>query len=527
MSAAEAQHFNWAVSEDVNYTMNYENPYHLISAAGNDRVYTARTETGTQPYSRYLYGTAVLDAYSESGQLLWSRGFGNLMVINSLTSDGAGNVYAAGQFMESFISDQDTLLTNTGTGFNLNVFLMSFDKSGNLRWIHNKIIPSLVNDVLQTIALDPGGQLYYVMQDWNESRIIPVDSAGNDLPAITIQGSRVISSIDFDEYGNLFVAGSTESGTLTVAGTSTIVPETYMMFLARINTSRQLSWVRLAHDVTFQSPVVASGNNGHVWLSGVIMDSTSWGNVHFNPSNWSHDIFLTRCDSLGNFLAGTQVPASNPIQGDFRRGQSLYIDTDASDNVYVFGRTRGLLNWGNNVITGTTGSTNTELSLLSFDTTATARWEIGSACNAAGLPMNIIVRPDGECFFAASVIAPASFGMFTLNGNGGQAAVFGRISPGPASNIINEPLNGSQERLSVWPNPATEWIYVNIPGSGLSEGKYFLVNGQGQTVRSGSLNANQKHPEFPISHRISTASLSPGLYQLVFPPYSSVPFLIR
>ncbi len=50
MNAVVAQqHFNWPVYEDVNHTMYYEKPYLLISAAGNDRVYAARTETGTKP----------------------------------------------------------------------------------------------------------------------------------------------------------------------------------------------------------------------------------------------------------------------------------------------------------------------------------------------------------------------------------------------------------------------------------------------------------------------------------------------
>lgn len=523
LRVAEAQHFNWVHSEPVNYSLNYENPYHLIRAAGNNRVYFARTESGILNYSMSLYGTAVLGAYTENGQVLWSHSFGNQIAITALTSDNNGNVYAAGQFMESLQSGTDTLLTNTGSGLHADVFVMCFDSTGQLRWIHNKSISTFSNDVIQTIATDPSGRFYYVLQNWMESLIIPTDSAGNDLPAMTVSGSRLLGSMDFDESGNLYIAGSTESGILTIAGVSTSVTDAYMMFLARINSNGELSWVRLAHDVTFQSPVLATGIGGQTWLAGTINDSTRWGNVPFHATNWVYDIFVTRCDSLGNFSFGIQVPATAPISGDFRRGQGHFIDTDASGNVYVTGRTRGMVNWGNGVISGSGGPMNTELSLLSFDSTGTARWELSSAVNAAGIAMNVDVSTDGNCYFAASVVAPAVFGPFTVNASGGQAAVFGRIAPGTVTSGGKDLMPAEPGSLTIWPNPASEALFVNLANPDLHKSAYRIVNSLGQTMQSGILNSTGADSVCSIS----VSSMLPGLYHLVIFPHYSGSFVIQ
>ena len=64
-------------------------------------------------------------------------------------------------------------------------------------------------------------------------------------------------------------------------GYSEVVSESYMMFVKRIDYLGHTSWIRLAHDITFQEPQIVCSKNGEAFVAGNVFDSTSWQGINF------------------------------------------------------------------------------------------------------------------------------------------------------------------------------------------------------------------------------------------------------
>lgn len=501
---SSAQHVQWLESTPINFNLNPELTEQPIFVAGN-KIYAARMVDFALNYGVQIFGSMAVDRYDTSGALVWSFPMGPKVAVESITADATGNVYISGGYMETLSLNGSDSLVNTGVGLNTNLFLLSLDAQGVLRWKRNVTLTHADAFSIPALTIDPQNNCWYGCVFFDSTTIQKLDAAGNDLQSHLIHGTRTLGNFSFDPAGNMFLAGSTGFLTLDINGFSVNVPEPYMMFVARINSSGNTSWIQLVHDVTFQLPRVAATANGDAYVSGNLMDSADFGTVSFRHPQWVYDIFLTKVDSAGNFSWGVQVPETPNITGDFQRGKNNFMDVDASGNVYITGTLRGSVDWGNGVITNSGSVTNYGSSIISFDNTGTARWQVTGTAAAYIAPYSICVTSQDECYFSASISGATTFDSLTTNLGGNYAFLLGKISRA-GSTGINHVL--SADGIKVFPNPAKGKLAVSNWQS--AKGPVSIYNMLGEMMFSIPPNNKGQNSEITID----VSDLPSGIYLL-------------
>ena len=163
-----------------------------------------------------------------------SAGGTNTDYANSVIVDANGNTYVVGYFSSSSITFGTTTLTNSGSA---DMFIVKYDASGNMLWA--KSAGGTSNDYAQSIAVDANGNTY-VAGYFNSSSItfgsntltnaagdydmfvVKYDASGNVLWAKSAGGTSddQANSITVDANGNIYVAGSFKSASITFGATT-------------------------------------------------------------------------------------------------------------------------------------------------------------------------------------------------------------------------------------------------------------------------------------------------------------------
>ncbi|MBX7141034.1 MAG: T9SS type A sorting domain-containing protein [Chitinophagales bacterium] len=504
---SSAQSFQWVYSNEANYNQNPALPTNMVCTSNAGKVYDVYFYGDKFVYGSDIYGTDHVDCYTTDGDLQWTITLGSRALANRTVADDDGNLYIFGSFMKSLVIDGSDSLENTGSNFSVNLFLLCIDPNGNLVWKRNLSEDHPGYYIPGAIALDHDQKLWYALSDFSGSIINETDASGNDLTSYYLAGSKMIGGISFDAQHNLFVAGATTAPTLTVVNLDVNVPETYMMFVARINAAGEGSWAELASDVTFQRPEVKADNSGNAFVSGTLMVATSFGSVSFMPPQWVYDVFLTRVDSNGNFLWGVQAPQDpGGITGDFARGVNSFITIDAENHVYLTGDTRGTLDWGNGVMSEATSISLTSLTIISFDENGTALWARNGGSEEFNQASAIAINDAGEIFFSAAITGNASFDTISVNNGGDFASVIGKLDPGvatSASNFVTDDL------IHIYPNPFTQTFQVafNLP-AGKSSVELIVFDLAGKEMERHELPAHETFLS------LSAADYTAGVYLL-------------
>jgi len=449
----QAQDVQWMTSTPINYNLNPEMPVQPACASAN-RIYTARMVDYSLDYGSDIFGSMAIDCYDPSGTLMWTYPLGDSVTIKCITSDASGNVFIGGEYMETLHMGTNDSLENTDSGLNINLVLFSLDVTGNLTWKRNVSLAHPVAQEISAIGMDHLSSCWYELSYFDSAKIIRLDPNGMETQSYLITGIRTLSSFSFDPMGNLYLTGSSGLMNITIGNFSMFVPESYMMFFSRIDAAGNCNWIRLAYDVTFQSPQIVAADNGDAYVAGTLMDSTSLGAVVFDGVEWVYDIFLAKVDSSGNFSWGVEVPHQPTLTGDFQRGKNNFMDVDSAGNVYMAGTIRGRVDWGNGVISDAGPIPSIGISILSFDSSGTARWHISGGAMGFITPYSLIVSGVDECYFANSVVGELTLDSITTNQGGNYAFVLGKISTA-VTGIYSPDMKND---FVIYPNPVDKFL---------------------------------------------------------------------
>ncbi|HQV53695.1 MAG: T9SS type A sorting domain-containing protein [Flavobacteriales bacterium] len=486
LGSVSAQQVDWLTSEPIAYTMNPGLPDQVLTSAPGYLV-GMRQASIEFVYGQHAYGTVMLEALDPStGAPIWSCFlFDSVTVSASVVSDD-GLAYFAGSYIGNLgLCEGSTLSGVPGQDiWNENHFLVAVDlNTGFIQWARNISLAHEQAIDNASLAIDPNGDLWYTFSEWGQAKVIRVDALLDDVEVRVIDGVREVGTISFDPWGGLYVSGSCDDGPFAFGGQihPFVTGSGYRMFVLRYKPDGTAGFAEFASDITFQNPTVVADRTSHAYIAGAVFDTTSWGGIPLNGADWVYATFLAKLDSTGQFLWAVESdPPGGGIAGDMDRSKGPCVAVDANDYPYLFGNVRGMVDWGNGVVSNGLTLGAQSLSVVSFAPDGLPQWAATS--NPTGFfhsaqTITALAETDAV-HFAGHIQGEFMFTPHTTGAASTQSAMVGRI--GGLSTSVQEPLNAGV--LVAWPNPVSEVLNVEL--NELRPVRADLFNSAGQRVRS-------------------------------------------
>ncbi len=305
-----------------------------------------------------IFATFILNAQSPAFQWAKQMGGTSSEVARSVASDSSGNIYTIGDFYGTVDFDPGTGTYNlTSTGYS-DIFISKLDNLGNFIWA--KQFAGSLSGYGYSISIDDFGNVYS-SGTFNGSVdfdpgigtciltggglvdlfISKLDSSGNFVWAKKMEGGVYYcqaSSIVNDKNGNIYYSGAFQNSVDFDPGLGSFylnsVSGSVDIIVSKLDSSGNFIWAK------------QMGGSGEENGSSVIVDSlgnvytTGYfnGTVDFNPgagifnltSSGLQDIFISKLDSLGNFIWAKKMGGTN-------RDFGMSITFDNSGAVYTTG----------------------------------------------------------------------------------------------------------------------------------------------------------------------------------------------
>lgn len=482
--SASAQQFDQLITDTIDYQSN---PAYTISelAYYPNHIVSSKLESKTIIYGQDIYGAQTIRVHDDLGNLVYNFSLGASACLRWIEASGNGKVYAAGTFMDTLkLNGIDTLIVNSPSLFNVNTFLICIEPNGTLAWKRNLTLTHSNMQSIDMLTLDPSENCWYSYCDWQAGYIYGTNTNGQDVTSRLITGGiRTISGMSFDPAGNLYISGAVENGTINIGGYSKVVTDDYNMYLSRFNTSGQANWFITLHDITFQDPRIEADVNGNAFFSGILADSASMGNFSLPDPQFGLGLVLAKVDSNGQTLFMKGTPVTPTITGSFRVGSGRHLAPDNQGGCVLTGLTTGLVDWGNNVISGQPiiGTVYAH-TVLSFDQNGNALWSL-DATGPYVNPVSLVLASNTTGYIAGTVRGSIQYGplpisqpwQYTLS----NAVV--KFDFGPTG-LSEQAL---ETKRSYFPNPTTGAITFNEP---LAPGTIDITDVNGRLIKKISVN---------------------------------------
>lgn len=338
-----------------------------ISVDGSGNVYivgiyySPTISFGTHTLTNANGADIFIVKYDSSGNVVWAKSAGGTDYdeVNSISTDGNGNVYLTGTFGDHSlvtISFGSVSLTNTG-GW-LDIYLAKYDTAGNIVWA--KSAGGVGADHGYTVTADLNGNTYLTGAFGGYASASPIsfgntvltNVGGYDVFVTKYDGSGSViwatsaggiyddagNSITIDANGNSYITGSFDSPnivfgstTLTNAGTTGTSDYNSDILIAKYDSSGNVLWAKTNggtfYDYGKSITVDASGNS---YVIGQFSSPTiSFGSSTFINAG-ADDIFVAKYDALGNSLWAKSIGGTS-----YDYGNSITVDASGT---YIAGK---------------------------------------------------------------------------------------------------------------------------------------------------------------------------------------------
>jgi hypothetical protein len=502
--AAHSQSFQWLVVPDMNLNLNPGLVGYCTAADNSGNIYM----TGFQdhPYSYGdIFGDVFFNKYNEEGALQFSKTFTGRVAIYDVATDGAGNVLMSIGYVNDAVIGTLTLSTvNQG----IQPLLVKFDTNGNLVWHFIPVIPGSFEPYFRAVTADASGNVYIGYDDFQHSYIQKLSPDGAPQLTITQLNAKLISSIDTDTEGNIYVAGSCAENNASYAGVTVPTSFTYNTWVVKYSPQGVYQWMHYVDDVTCSQPEVKANTPDEVYFSSLLYGPYAFGSITAEgPENgFSGDFFLARLNASGEFQWVREIPAGST--GTVDSGNRNYLDVDSQGNVIFAGSTRNTIAWNNDIITTGQGFSSDGI-LLKYDSEGSMLMAkvFGGASEdrVDGVAFNVL----GDIIVSGMARGNASFDNLSHEEDG--VTIYPYLAK--ITSIILGNDNPRLIPVRLWPNPVSTTIHLsNIIDKTTGE----IHNVLGQKIMSVEISQNAA---------IDVSRLSDGLYFLTVSGYPSVKFI--
>jgi hypothetical protein len=489
---AFSQNYVWAKS--MGGTNDDHSNTLLIDASGN--LFISGYFSGTADFDPSV-GVATLTAngqidvfiakYDNAGNYLWAINMGGNSdeYIYSMQQDASGNIYVTGAYEGVADFDPGAATNNLTSNGQLDIFIAKYDNNGNYVWA--KTIGGTADDVGRALQLDAGGTIYltgyyYGTVDFNpaagianlvsngnflDAFILKLNNTGNYISAQSFggPGNDIGNSLQLDFLGNVYVAG-TFQGTADFdpgAGTANLTSNGGLsdIFIAKYTGALAYAWANgmggSGDDVAGALQVETGGN---CYLTGAFQFTVDFdpgaGTANLNSAGLK-DIFISKYDNNGVYVWAKNIGSTgNDVSNN------LYLDQ--AGDLYLIGPFNGTIDFDPSANTN-------NLSANGVQDTYIAKYN-----GAGGFIKALNIGNPGSNTYAYGIQTDGSDNLY-LTGNFlgyvdfDLGANYKFLSSFSQYDIFilkydNVPigikeLNGTENNLSIYPNPNNGLFFIN------------------------------------------------------------------
>ena len=497
-----------------------------------------------------------------NGNLLWAKNIGgtNSDLAYAAVLDVSGNICMTGVFIGSVDFDPGSGMFNMNGGGNNDCFILKLSSNGDfLQALQiadsysegDAIAVDAANNLYVcgnynlTTDLDPGVGVFNVTASSGaDAFVIKLNSAGGFIWGKSFGGLGTdnCKAVKADAAGNVFLAGDFPftvdfdpgPGTYNIATTGSI--DAYVL---KLNSSGDFAWAKVfAGTVADAAKGLALDAAGNVYTTGIFQGTADFdpgpGEFNLTVSNGvNNDIFLSKLNTSGDLVWALNFGGAFDDQG-------LSVFVSATGNIYATGEFDGGAvdfdpNAGITTLSSSTGTTfivnlngNVVLpvTLLSFSGEATHRgselkWETAQEFNTNLFELQW--SKDAR-YFAKIGSMPAAVNSPTM-----QRYQYLHVTPSSGVNyyrlkmvdaderftyspIIKINSSHNSETVTVFPNPVTDVIYLEVEALKNESVRLYLYNAEGKMMDTRNFKMVKGSNQFIWN----VQTLAPGRYSISF-----------
>lgn len=494
---------------DDGTAISYDHNNHVISTgAFTSTVLTFGSYTLTNSGDRDVFITK----HDLNGNVIWAKSAAGIgfEYPRAVSCDNLGNIYVVGQYSSPSLAFGTFTINNNGYS---DGFLAKYDANGNFIWAKN--IGSTGYEAAYAVSTDKFGNIFisgvfgstmtlgaFTLNPTANGDVFVAkyDSSGNVLWAKSGDGDGMdeIRSITTDNNGNAFVVGTFRSTTFTL-GVVTLTKTAQNFagtkcFIAKYDKNGNTIWARTTTQESNEGFSICSDPNGSAYISGFFYAPTvTFGPISLTNAG-SFNSFIVKYDSIGN-----EIWAKN-IKSPYNISQAITSD---SSSIYISGGGQFPVIAGSNTITGV-GSF--PMFIVRYDLNGNEICALSTNDGGASDDEGAMTTDHQGNLFVCSDFGQSQFviGTNTLN-----------LTPSAYANVfiaklncfynigINELGNKQNENLLIYPNPASNSVFISIENGVFKNSKIEVINYLGQIVLKTA-----------FKNEIDISFLSDGVYTL-------------
>jgi len=324
-------------------------------------------------------------------------------------------------------------------------------------------------------------------------------------------------SVTTDNFGNVYITGTISNGESHFGNTIIETPDNRNnTYIAKLDSLGNFDWTITGggttdhpgggqtHPSTYGVTIKTDGTNA-VYFSGFFQDTVQFGGDSFYPNcgyQYCGNFFLASYDLEGNYNWFVQ-PSTATV-----RSTGHDIEIDEEGNIYVAGKFRGDIGFGNfNLVSSVTASNDSDLFVAKFNPLGECLGLINSNASIHGI--EIAFSCLNQSIHIAGSYEGTSGDMEPLGVEEAQDhnIFVGAISNSFECEIISNINEVENEVLYIYPNPFHEYFQIDLANSGYSFAQYLNVhifNSLGQLVHKAVLENE--------TEKINCAHLNNGLF---------------
>lgn len=498
---AQTPNWDWAKSSIGNH-LDYG--YSVATDAGGNIYMCGRFYSDTITFGNInLVNAGHLDIflvkYDPNGNVLWAKRYGGIgyEMARSLAIDRSGNIIICGYFFgtQSFKMDSITLnLSLGGSSSNMDILVAKFDPNGNVLWAFsaggifrdeaNCITTVGESDILvaglfESSIISLGNcTLANPLNEEFMPFIVRLDANGNCIWARRVLSDfvNVINSVSSSGDGNAFLAGYSNSRTLTFDSIILNVPATDIDdngFVAKYNSSGKIVLVKYfggnSEDRVFAVHVDGYGDmyaTGSFKSATLNLDNYTLQNI--DPSQTRKDIFLAKYNSSGNIIWAKSV-------GGLGDDIAYSVTTDFLGNVIMYGSFGSdSIKFGNVTLHNSSKPSGYDLAIIKYDRFGTLLWAKSAYGTGSEYATSATANAIGEIFLTGYFSKDLTFGSTTFVNTQPYDVFIAKIADTVYSGLNEKQVSNE---LIIYPNPATNTITFETGANNLQLQVYNL-NGQ-------------------------------------------------